>query len=593
MAPKIRPLWQLGIFGSMLGALGGCSSSSSSDETRAPTKPVVNLVTDANRDGLLALTEEDETGEESWTAATGAIFLVNVDDDDGDGKADNADAVVNGPDDELDLARFAIAAWPDAPKTASATLDVDDVAKPFVRIFRQTAEGWAPVDLGSAVTTGLTLSGDELHSHVAFGIEGLDFVRSKTQDWQGVVTLTLTVRDGQKTLGTDVAQMRAAPWLVNHNLRPFDRVYYSDFSSRLVTSMPDPLAEAKIAIQTYPDNYNGGWEDIWYEDFFQTGWTAMPATDGDVHGMIIFNPRPWGRDPGQVPVKFLREHLLGPDQGVAVFFDEKTELDQGTTYDSHGNHEALPPYPGAPVGRILHGSGVLQSTQNFYEAQEVQPPITIDTSWLSVGHVDEIYASVRASSPKGFKLLENSPALGRQIFQDWEQQGHGDAVVFEGLSDFDGKNWQTTLAEIDARADLQAWNQEAQAHIDSVHDSLLADAGLAEDDFVTIPVLYEEIDGGKIAYLPDSANIRVVDRGQMAIMAKTFGPVVNGEDWLRKYHESRLTDPKLGLGADGKGLTVRFADSWDYHVLMGDVHCATNWSALPTKDEPRWWEAAK
>ena len=566
----------------------GCSGS---DEQTAsgPPPPVVNLVTDTNRDGALQLGIEDETNEEIWSSGSGAVFLVNVDDDDGDKVADNADDVVNGPDDEQDLARFGIQAWSKAPNEASATLAMDDVSRPFVRVFRQTGEGWTVVDF----TTALSLDAAELRSNTVFAIEGLDFVRKSDQAWQGLVTFTLTVGDGKKTIGTDVAQMRAAPWLINHNLRSYDRVYYSEFSPRFTGTFPDPLDEVGITRETYPDNYKDGWADIWYEDWFQTGWTAMPAIggNGDVHGMVILNPRPWGREPGKEPVKFLRERLLGPDRGVAVFWNEQTELDKGTTYDSHGNHEALPPYPAARDGRILHGSNVLQSTRDFYAAQLVQPPIEIETSWLIVGHVDEVYASVRAATPNGFKLLENSPALCKQLFSGWEGQGNGDAVVFQGLVDFDQKQWQTSVAKINADPVMMGWNQEAQTHIDVMRDKIIAEAGLTDDDFVPIPVLYEEIDGGKIAYLPDSANIRVVDRGNMAIMAQTFGPIINGKDAMRTYHETHLGGAEFKLGESGQGLKVRFADSWDYHVLLGDVHCASNWSSLPATEESSWWEA--
>jgi hypothetical protein len=201
--------------------------------------------------------------------------------------------------------------------------------------------------------------------------------------------------------------------------------------------------------------------------------------------------------------------------------------------------------------------------------------------------MDEVYGAIRAATPKGFKLVENSPKLCRQLFSDWEAQGHAAAPVFESKFDpFDNQSWQTTLGEINADAVLMGWNQEAQVEIDAMHDQLIADAGLIEDDFVQVPVLYEQIEFGKIAWLPDTANIRVVDSGNTVIFATTFGPMIAGEDAFRKHLETSLTDPERQLGADGNGMRVRFADSWWYHVLLGDVHCATNWSAPPTTDEP-------
>jgi protein-arginine deiminase len=304
--------------------------------------------------------------------------------------------------------------------------------------------------------------------------------------------------------------------------------------------------------------------------------------------MIIFNPRPWGRD-GNEPIPFLREHMLGPDSGVAVFFDEKTEVGKGSTFDSHGNHDALPPSPDYPAGRIFTGSNVFPSTAAFYAAQEAQPPLALKTDWLTVGHIDETYAPVAAATPRGWKLLQNTPSLGKQLFDDWEKQGHGDAVVFEGLSDFSFHQWQTTVKGVNDDAELQAWNQESQTHIDVMHDQLL-EAGFTEDDIVPVPVIYEEIDGGKIAYLPDTANVRVINQGLTTIFPKPVGPMIDGEDAFRKWFEAYLKDPKWKLGKDGTGPIMRYGDSWDYHVLLGDIHCASNWTALPSKDEPRWWE---
>jgi protein-arginine deiminase len=567
----------------------GCSSSDDPGGPGKPPEPIVNLVTDANRDGTLETDAKDETGEETWSKQAGAVFLVNVDDDDGDGVADNEDEVVNGPADGEDLATFAVQGWDRAPKTASGTLAFDDVSRPFVRVFRAGANGLTVVD----TSTPIALGASELQQNQIFAIEGKDFVRTRQQAWQGLVTITLTVMDGEEQVGTDVAQMRAAPWLMNHNLRKFDRVYSSDAFPLLTGTFPEPLDEAGVAYETYSDNE---WGDIWAEDLMQTGWTGMPTADG-VHGMVIFNPRPWGRQAGDknLPVTFLREHMLGPDRGVAIFYDEQTETDTGTSGDSHGNHDALPPYPAAPDGRIVYGSGLRPGTKEFYAAQELQPPIEVDSSWLLVGHVDEVWSYVKASTPTGFKVLENTPSLCQKMFKDWEAQGNGDAPLFSSRSGWDAQNkwvsWDTTLAKANARTDLQQWNQAAQVRVDQMHDDLIQQSGLTEDDFIPIPVLYEEIDKGKIAWLPDSANIRVVDSGEMAIFAQTVGPYISGEDAMQKYFEDTLGKPGLDLGADGQGLKVRFADSWDYHVLEGDIHCASNWTALPQKDEMAWWEA--
>ncbi|MBK7583231.1 MAG: hypothetical protein IPI67_23915 [Myxococcales bacterium] len=570
-------------------ALWACGDTGS--PSRQPAAPVVDLLSDNNRNGIVDLDDPSEqAGEETWSRDSGAVFLINLDDDDGDGIADNQDELVNGPADELDLARVIARPWPAASQTASGTVELDLAARGFVRVFQRTPAGWVSIDTNQP----LSLSTADLQAGVELGIEGRDFVRSENQDWQGLATLTFSVSDAAGPIGEDTVQLRAAPWLMNHNLRPFDTVYFSDFSPDFVATMTDAVEGAGLTVQLVPDSYVDGSADIWFEDWFQTGWTGMPAKDGGGHVMKVFNPRPWGRDenPDHLPLAFLKKHMLGPERAVAVLFDEATELGTGSTYDSHGNHEALPPYPAAPAGRLLLGAGIKQSTRDFYAAQQVQPPIYLDTSWLVVGHMDEVYGAVRAATPRGFKMIQNSPALCKTLFEKWQAEGHGDAPIFEGKVDFEAKQWQTTVAEVLGDATMMGWNQEAQLHIEEMHATLAERAGLTEEDFVEVPVFYEEIDGGKIAYLPDTANIRVIANGNTAVFAQTFGPMVGGEDVFAKELLARLEDPAMKLGSDGNGLDVRFADSWNYHVLLGDVHCASNWSALPTPAEPKWWDAA-
>jgi hypothetical protein len=45
------------------------------------------------------------------------------------------------------------------------------------------------------------------------------------------------------------------------------------------------------------------------------------------------------------------------------------------------------------------------------------------------------------------------------------------------------------------------------------------------------------------------------------------------------------------LGKDGNGMTLVFADDWDfYHRLDGEVHCGTNPEASAPFTSLNWWE---
>jgi hypothetical protein len=96
-----------------------------------------------------------------------------------------------------------------------------------------------------------------------------------------------------------------------------------------------------------------------------------------------------------------------------------------------GNLEASPPTVDAPLGKMVIGNVVLSDGQgnewDFMDPdvlrllfkQSKQPVVQIDTSWLHVGHVDEVvaFAPDRGSSGSRFALLQASPALALALLR--------------------------------------------------------------------------------------------------------------------------------------------------------------------------------
>ena len=58
----------------------------------------------------------------------------------------------------------------------------------------------------------------------------------------------------------------------------------------------------------------------------------------------------------------------------------------------------LGPPPTAPLGQIVMGSTRSQQLHDFLVSQEVQPYVEINTSWLDVGHIDEVVGFTSAST---------------------------------------------------------------------------------------------------------------------------------------------------------------------------------------------------
>jgi protein-arginine deiminase len=617
-----------------LAALAGCGDDggTSTTGTGKPTlSPVVRIAVDASRDGVADPNDpadHDFASREKWDATHGASFLANVDDDDGDHARDAENDQVDGDADALDLAPIVIAPWPDAPDAAVGTLTLGDAESKTVRVFQKAADGtWTDVggamgpcatpivgadDTGAAAcasyATTMTFTAADLRAGITLGIEARRFRVSETDPWDGFVRLDWSIADGAGKAyanadgsTSDTAVLRVAPWVLFGNLSPFDTVWSAGSSPEFVADMTGPIKKAGLTYNKIPaTSYN----DQWTQDFMQTAWTAMPGPGGVVQGMRIANPRPWAQPGNVLPVKWLLKNYLGADRGV---FQIYAKDDTGTSYDSHGNHDLLPPYQNGsddfPLGRIVHGSDILPETHAFYAAQAVQgPPVTLDTSWLFVGHIDEFLSYVPAKTPRGWKLLYASAPLAKSMLEKAQTDGLGSTLLFAGQERYDASGGvslipaQITIDALLASTDIMQWSEEAQADIDMNVATLKSTLGLADDEIIAIPTLFEQdCDGGfcgKLAYTPGTVNELVF--GDTVVMPKPFGPIVGGSDLFEKDLQDRLGGSTLALGSTGNGLSVNFADDWyDYHILAGEVHCGSNPEAGAPFDEKKWWEVSK
>ncbi len=581
----------------------------------------VGLVVDANRDGTADPANADDLKYgNTFDTTHGAVFLANVDDDNKDKARDCDNDTVDGDPDLLDLARAQVVAWPTAPDGTKATIKLDAMGAQNVRIFlhNTTDETWTAVagELGACtgaddciVTKSFDIPVELLRTGVELGIEGKRFrIDSTAADWDGSLKLTLGITDaaGKVVVGANTAAdglvkvvLHVAPWVLNGNLSPFDQVRSANYYGEFVADMKTALAAATLTYKTY-----NGWDDQWTQDFFQTAWTGMPGKDGKYQWMRIANARPWGRDQKggdkDLPYYWLTKNYLGPDAGIIAIYLQPWS---GSSYDSHGNHDLLPPYTNGtdnfPLGRIIHGSGILDETAAFYDAQLVQgPALEVNTSWLLVGHVDEIASYVPAKTDRGWKLLMASGKLCKTMYEQWVKDGNGDVKYWTGLKNYDPKtnaekNAEITIAGTLADPDLMQWSQEAQTFVDGDHDQIATAVGLTEQEIIYIPFFTEDIaDGGKkddkIAWNPGTVNSLVTYNHMM--IPNPFGPVINGKDVMAQDLLDRLGTAVNGLGSDGKGLQVHFVNDWaGYHVAEGEVHCASNPEG-PPPTQTLWWQ---
>ncbi len=617
-----------------LGVVACGSDSGGGGPAAAPD--IIDIVADANRDGVVD-EKTDQERENEWDMKVGASFIANLDDDDMDGKRDCEDEVINGPADLADLALFRVSAWPTAAADAEGVVSIDPEAAESVRIFRDNPDGTQSLVLGSKGPC--TSAADctyaleyrfpqaEVVTGVTFRIEGRRFKGmpmpslepqddGKKSLWTGVVDVAYSVakvgtgeRYATKDVpdGFDRLKLRVAPWLMFGSMGLHDILYSSSASPALVEGNAAAAQAASITYNPYPTSPNqpAGWTDIWTEDFFQTGWTGFPGPNGTVVGMRIYNPRPWGRPPQNATPEVMKDYhptrwiwgnpekgrpaaVLGPDRGAAEFYNSQN-FQSGNTQDSHGNHDLVPPHKDYRMGRIIHGNKVMQSTQDFYVAQGLQgPPIVLDTTWLAVEHVDEFFHWVPAATPLGWKLLVASPGLMTKMLQDFAAKGSGSATLHSGT----GGNFEKTVSAALADTQLMQWSQLADTKIQGHIEIMKAETGITDADIIEIPTWFEDLGNNeKVAWNPGMVNMRLL--GNVADIARPFGPDIGGKDPFEEDIRERLGTPASQLGSDGQGLKIFFTDDWFYHEALGEVHCATNESAPAPYAAGFWWESGK
>ncbi|KAL8198209.1 UNVERIFIED_CONTAM: hypothetical protein K2H54_001516 [Gekko kuhli] len=330
--------------------------------------------------------------------------------------------------------------------------------------------------------------------------------------------------------------------------------------------------------------------DRWIQDEMEIGYVQAPHK-----GFPVVFDSPRNRELKDFPFK----DLLGPDFGYVK--REPVTDEVASQLDSFGNLEVSPPVTirgkAYPLGRILIGSYISRAenremfkvVRDFLYAQKVQSPVELDSDWLVVGHVDEFLTFVPAPDRKGFRLLLASPTACYKLLKQKEQEGYGEALMFEGEDErsshatlITGKLEtcnQVKIKSILADQDLMNSNEYFQKCIDWNRDILKEELGLTEEDIIDIPQLFtpEEPSGQAAAYFPNMVNMLVLER-HLGI-PKPFGPVVNRQCCLEK-EVRQLLEPL--------GLSCTFIDDYKaYHQKHGEIHCGTNVCRQPFSF--KWW----
>ncbi|KAG8506611.1 Protein-arginine deiminase type-6 [Galemys pyrenaicus] len=428
-----------------------------------------------------------------------------------------------------------------------------------------------------------------------FYVEGLAFPDA---DFPGLISLTVSLLDTshpelpEVLVFQDSVTFRVAPWIMTPNTQPPEEVYVcsifgNDDFLKSVTTLAKK-AKVKLTVCSLEENM----EDRWVQDEMEIGYIQAPHKTLPV---VFDSPR--NRGLKEYPVKC----LLGPDFGYVTRGPQTGPV---TNLDSFGNLEVSPPVRVGekkyPLGRILIGNSSFPSTesqemhqalQDFLGAQQVQAPVKLYSDWLCVGHVDEFLSFVPAHK-KGFRLLLASPRSCYKLFQEQLKEGHGEALLFEGISSKEEtteNKGHPVKQEIERTQFLCGGSATPtptprpflQRCIDWNRELLKRELGLAEQDIIDIPQLFrlEEDSSGTLkaeAFFPNMVNMLVL--GKHLGIPKPFGPIINGRCCLEEKVRSLL---------EPLGLRCTFIDDFHaYHVQHGEVHCGTNVRRKPFSFNP-------
>uniref|UniRef100_A0A8C4YQD0 protein-arginine deiminase n=1 Tax=Gopherus evgoodei TaxID=1825980 RepID=A0A8C4YQD0_9SAUR len=407
-----------------------------------------------------------------------------------------------------------------------------------------------------------------------FYVEGLAFPDA---DFTGLVSFHVTLLDVpvETPIFTDTVVFHMAPWIMTPNTQRPQEVFVCSMSDNadFVEAVSELTRKARCKLTVCPEVENRN--DRWIQDEMEFGYVQAPHKTFPV---VFDSPRD-----GKLQ-DFPFKSILGPDFGYVT---REPSNEKVSSLDSFGNLEVSPPVTVKgkeyPLGRILIGSSfpriggrrMTKAVRDFLYAQKVQAPVELYSDWLSVGHVDEFLSFVPAPGRQGFQLLLASPSACYKLFREKQEEGYGEARLFEGR--ILETVTTTTIDEILANETLRRENDYVQSCIDWNRDILKQELGLSEKDIIDLPQLFTVIKKEASAFFPDMVNMIVL--GKHLGIPKPFGPMVDGRCCLEEKVRSLL---------EPLGLTCTFInDFFTYHTLLGEVHCGTNVRRKPFSF--KWW----
>ncbi len=515
------------------------------------------------------------------------------------------------------------------PSDWSAILSVS--AKQVVRIFDGCNEA-SLARIGPDPLPASFVIPDLRSADLIYGIEALTFpgIESGADLAPAEIDLFLDIYDQNCCRRySDRARFRIAPWLMVWNGMPATRLF-------IVATPDEPLQPGHPAPHMGNASVIQYLQSIFPPDFvvaFPINGFRLPGSFGSVSHKI---------DAGYAGDRWIQDWIaIGeshvPNQRLSVVIDSPQDprkiigingLPTGPTYaqsalsgahfayiqqpgyrsslDSFGNLAVSPPVTvnGKEYlfGRIYYGGAVNYQDEGgirqiykpfctFLEAQVIQHPFEIDTSWLALGHVDEVVTFIPTNDTRGFKMLIASPRKALAIMRELQGSGCGDWTMLKGRTDHKLFSLEKTIDTLLTGFPtlIVGYNEMVQTYIDKVQAAMKLNIGLLPEDIIEIPVIYrrDPYTQRAIAYTANMVNLQVVvvENRNHLLIPKPFGP---GDEHVPDLFETYVMEQ-----LKAKGCSLHFIDTWyAYHLWFGEIHCGTN-VLRSQRTEVSWWQQEK
>ena len=439
-----------------------------------------------------------------------------------------------------------------------------------LRLYRRAPEGWRRVT--TTAGSSWTLQTDE-RGRVDVGV-GVVLPAATEGEEPPVWPRAFTVQIGAAGVDFQRIPFRVSPFIIPCALDKADEVLIVARASTAdaVTDLKQWSTSTKVAVSTLDAQDPC---DQWMQDTMEPGVFAFPSSSGLIQARGIMSGQ--RREFGAGAAGLDRQIADRLSERGQVIVHQSVPRKSTRWIDWFGNLEVSPPHTDAngrrfPYGRVITGRqrelAMHPDALRFLEAQGVQwPPIVLDTSWLTIGHVDEIVNFVPARTPLGWKVLLPSPLAARNTLDALIRRSLGELPVFAGTRD------ETTVAKLRDGAAASEENVAIDGTIAGIRDQLQRELNIREGDFAMLPCLFNR---GR-ALMPNTANCLAVNGHLVATQPK--GPRTGEIDLLEEAIRAAL------VGCD---VDITFIDAWRaYHMAAGEVHCGTN--TFRRLKDGAWW----